>query len=287
MASATSAAVAVPRNLSGAATTCIRHCVAGPPDHRRLGHDRRMTDAPTSDGSGSNGDRPVVLVSNRGPLSFTVGPGRRVGGSAGRGRAGVRPGPAHGRHRRPVGGRGHVRGRSGGGAVGSHPGRGTSHRPAGPRPRRLPDGLRRGGQRHLVVRAPRPVGAGPPTSLRPPLHRGLGRLPPGQPGLRRAVTDQAPPNCGGAGAGLPPEPARADAGRATTRSGVGALLPHTLRRARLAAGATRCRGRRTARGSGRPPRLRLPCAALGRGVRRRLPPVAGTRAHHLRGPAGP
>jgi trehalose 6-phosphate synthase len=33
-----------------------------------------MTDAPTSDGSGSNGDRPVVLVSNRGPVSFTVGP---------------------------------------------------------------------------------------------------------------------------------------------------------------------------------------------------------------------
>ncbi len=58
-------------------------------------------------------DRPVVVVSNRGPLTFHR---RRRGarGQTGRGRAGVRHRPARGRHRRAVGRRGHDRGRPGG-----------------------------------------------------------------------------------------------------------------------------------------------------------------------------
>ena len=78
----------------------------------------------------------------------------------------------------------------------------------GHRPRRLPDGLRRGVQRHPVVRAPRPLRPGPTPALRPPLvaqawdaYRRVNDA------FADAVADDAPEGRGRAGAGLPPLPA--------------------------------------------------------------------------------
>ena len=86
-----------------------------------------------------------------------------------------------------------------------------------------------------------------------------------------AVAERRARGRGGAGAGLPPRARRPDAARAPSRSAHGALHPHPVRRAGPAAGAAR-RGRdRAARGHGRLRRLRVPHPALGRRVRGVLP----------------
>ena len=99
---------------------------------------------------------------------------------------------------------------------------------------------------------------------------GLGRLPPGQRGLRRRHRRRRARGRGRAGAGLPPQPAGPDAAPSAGPTCGSCTSRHTpFAGARLLAGAARRGAPRAARGHGRPPRLRLPLGALGRPLRRR------------------
>ena len=120
---------------------------------------------------------------------------------------GRHPAPAAGRHRGHLGRLLHERGRPAG-PVGRPHGRGRpAHRHARRRPRHLPHGLRRGLQRHAVVLPPPPLRPAPAAPLRPPLGRGLGRLPPPQRGSSPRPWPPRPTRGGpGARAGLPPVP---------------------------------------------------------------------------------
>ena len=129
-------------------------------------------------------DPPLVVVSNRGPLSFTPGPDGRL--QARRGAGGLVSGlaplvvgtdttwiAAALSPRRPRGG-GRRRDR----------GRGLPRPHARPRSRGPAPGLRRGVQRHPLVRAPRALRARPRAVVRPRLVGRLERLRAGERGLR-------------------------------------------------------------------------------------------------------
>ena len=131
--------------------------------------------------------------------------------------------------------------------------------------------LRRGLQRHALVRPPRPLRAGPPPPLRPPLPRGLGGLPRGQPGLRRRGRRDGAPRARPCSCRTTTCPCwRPLRGRAPARPAPRALQPHAVRRPRQLAGAARRPRPRAARRHGRPPRLRLPLPPVGRRLRRLL-----------------
>ncbi len=166
-AAATSAAVAGARNLSGATTTRIGAMSGARP---ALPWARPV--------STDCADRPVVLVSNRGPVSFRRRRRRRAGRPPGGRRSGVGPRPAGGRHRRHLDGGRHDRRRPRGRRRGRGRGRGLPGAAARHRPRDLPPGLRRRLQRrpcgslhHGLFDLPRRP------ALRPPLARGVGGLP--------------------------------------------------------------------------------------------------------------
>ena len=141
--------------------------------------------------------------------------------------------------------------------------------------------LRRDLQRDAVVRAPRPVRPGARARVRPGLVGCLGRVPPGQRCVRRAVGEHAPGGAHGAGAGLPPHAARPPRPRRPRRPVVRALPPHALRRSGrlrvLPRGA-----RRAARRAGQPSRLRVPHRRLGSGTTAVVPAAVRRRRERQR-----
>ena len=192
-------------------------------------------------------------------------------------------GPAGRRHRRDVDRGRHHRRRPRGGAARCDRGRRVPRPLAGPRPRRLPARLRRGGQRHAVVRAPRVVRrcradpastAGGARRGRPtggsttPSPRPSSRRPPDAASCScRTTTSASLVAAAGSAAARPaPRPLRA-----TPRSRPSALRALPDRRRPRAARRTR-----------RPPRLRVPRPPVGRRLRGERRRRAGRRARTLR-----
>ena len=156
--------------------------------------------------------------------------------------------------------------------AGRRRGRGLPGPPPRRRPRHLPRRLRRGLQRHALVPPPRPVRPGPAPPLRPPLPRGVGRLPARSTGPsptpwsttrargRRRCSCRTTTSPWSARSSPSAAPTCASSTSATPRSPTPTrwrVLPADLRP-------------RAAGGHGRPPRLRLPLPALGRRLRRLL-----------------
>ena len=214
-------------------------------------------------------DPPLVVVSNRGPLSFTRRARRAASRpDAGRRRARVGPGPARGRHRHHLDRRRAVPGRPRGRSRRRDRGRGLPCPHARARPRGPAAGLRRGVQRHPLVRAPRALRARPRAVVRPRLVGRLERLRAGQRGLRAGGDGGRAGGRHRPRAGLPPRPARPASSAPSAPTCDSVHFSHTP-----FAGPDGLRvlppGAPTgaARGDGRAPRLRLPHPALGGGVR--------------------
>ena len=212
---------------------------------------------------------PVVIVSNRGPLSFRSATTARLVGRARRRRARVRARPRSSPAPTPPGSPPPCPT-----ATARPPPQGVVEaegfrvRLLDARPRR-PTALAYDVvvQRHALVRPPRPLR---PAPARPRASTSAGGRPweayrAGQPALRRGRGRARPAGRRRARAGLPPVPAGA-ARCASARPDLRLVhfSPHAVRRARLAAGAARRRRPRAARGHGRPPRLRLPHRPVGR-----------------------
>ena len=161
----------------------------------------------------------------------------------------------------------------------------------------LPAGVQRGGELHVVVRAPHALRHPEPAAFRDRVRAGVGVVPDLQPDVRRGAgagrgpAGPAGPARPGPGAGLPPDPGTADAGRPAPGGADRALLAHPVGAPRLLPDAARRRGPPGPGGHPRRRPRRVPLPAVGgqlpgllRGVPRRGRGGPGPAAGQLPGP---